>query len=47
MYSVLLNDSGSWNGNLMTLTDNSETKEAEYAVDMIKPLIKEVKISPL
>ena len=31
----------------MTLTDNSETKEAEYAVDMIKPLIKEVKISPL
>ena len=32
---------------ILTLTDNSETKEAEYAVDMIKPLIKEVKISPL
>ena len=47
MYSVLLNDSGSSNGNLMTLTENSETRDAEYAVDMIKPLIKEVKISPL
>ena len=31
----------------MTLTDNSETKEAEYAVDIIKPPLKEIKISPL
>ena len=47
MYAVLLNDSGSSNGNLITLTDNSETREAEYAVDMIKPLIDEMNISPL
>ena len=47
MYSVLLSDSRSLNGNLMTLTDNAETKDAEYAVHMIEPPIKEIKMSPL
>ena len=31
----------------MTLTDNAETKDAEYAVHMIEPPIKETKMSPL
>ena len=31
----------------MTLTDKAETKDAEYAVHMIEPPIKEIKISPL
>ena len=47
MYSVLLSDSRSLNGNLMTLTDNAETKDAEYAVHMIEPPIKEIKMSHL
>ena len=43
----MLSDSRSLNGNLMSLTANSETKDAVYAVHMIEPPIKEIKTSPL
>ena len=43
----MLSDLRSSNGNLMTSTANLETKDAEYAIHMIEPPIKEVKTSPM